>query len=148
MVAKWMVGAVAALALCMAGCEHDGHSDGVPYKEAEHYFLRNDTDGSKVPVKIETRQEFDRHFGMAAVMGGLPTAIDFEREFVIAIVLPETNHSTTIHPGKLTDEGDSLKLEYGVSTGVEENSWTQVPLSLLVVDKKYDRGEVVLSRKE
>lgn len=145
---RWLVGAVALLGLCLAGCEHDGHSDGVPYKEAEHYFLRNDTDGRSVPAEITTRRELERHFGMAAVMGGLPTAIDFEREFVIAIVLPETNHGTTIHPGTLTDEGDALKLEYRVSTAAEENSWTQVPVSLLVVDKKYDRGRVVLDRKE
>lgn len=144
---KWLVGLMAVLVLCMAGCEHDGHSDGLPYKEAEHYFLRNNTDGRTVPSEITTRTEFERYFGMAAVMGGIPTAIDFEREFVIAIVLPETTHSTTIHPGKLSDEEESLKLEYRVSTATEENSWTQVPVSLLVVDKKYDRGGVVLTRK-
>lgn len=133
-------------ASCMAGCEHDGN--GLPYKKAEHYFLRNDTDRRNVPVKITTPQEFNRHFGMAAVMGGQPTAIDFGRQFVIAVVLPETNHSTTIRPGALADEGGALKLEYGVSVAPEENTWTAVPLSLLVVDKRYEREQVVLSRKD
>ncbi|MBO7434674.1 hypothetical protein J6U76_01580 [bacterium] len=104
--------------------------------------------GRNVPTKITTQTEFDRYFGMAAVMGGQPTAIDFDRQFVIAIVLPETNHSTTIRPGTLTDEGGALKLEYAVSVAAGENTWTAVPLSLLVVDKRYERENVVLLRKE
>ena len=135
-------------AVCMAGCEHDGHSDGVPYKVAEHYFLRNDVDGRTVPVKISSQKDFDRHFGMAAVMGGQPTAIDFDRQFVIDIVLPETNHSTTIHPETLTDQGEALQLEYGVSVAPEENTWTSVPVSLLIVDKKFERASVTLLRKD
>ena len=137
-----------AATLCLAGCEHDGHSDGIPYREAEHYFLRNDVDARKVPVQIKTQAEFDRWFGMAAVMGGLPTAIDFDRQFVIAVVLPETNHATTIHPGTLTDAGDALQLEYRVSVAPEENTWTSVPLSLLIVDKRHERSTVALLKKE
>ena len=135
-------------AMCLAGCEHDGHSDGVPYKVAEHYFLRNDVDARKVPVKIATQKDFDRYFGMATVMGGQPTPIDFDRQFVIDIVLPETNRSTTIHPGRLTDEDDALELDYGVSVAPGENSWTSVPVSLLVVDKRYERANVILHRKD
>ena len=99
--------AASVLLAGLAGCEHGGN--GLPYKEAEHYFLRNDVNGRNVPTKMTTQTEFDRYFGMAAVMGGQPTAIDFDRQFVIAIVLPETNHSTTIRPGTLTDEGGALK---------------------------------------
>lgn len=133
-------------ALCVAGCGHAGN--GVPYKEAERYFLRNDADRRTVPAKIATREEFVRCFGMAAVMGGQPTPVDFDRQFVIAIVLPETNRTATIHPRTLADGGGTLRLEYGVSVAPEENSWTSVPLSLLVVDKRYERERVVLVRKD
>ena len=139
---------ILAASLCLAACEHDGSGHGLPYKEAEHYFLRNNVDGRKVPVKITARNDFDRYFGMAAVMGGQPTPIDFDRQFVIAIVLPETNHTTGIHPGTLSDKGDSLQLEYGVSVDPAENTWTSVPLSLLVVDKRYERPSVALLRKD
>ena len=135
-------------ALCLAGCERDGHSDGVPYKVAEHYFLRNGVNARKVPVQIKTRGDFDRYFGMAAVMGGQPTSIDFDRQFIIDLVLPETNHGTTIHPGTLTDLDDALQLEYGVSVTPEENTWTSVPVSLLIVDKQYERPSVTLLRKD
>ena len=137
-----------AAALCLAACEHDGHSGGVPYKEATHYFVRNDVDPRKVPVQIRTREDFTRYFGMAAVMGGQPTPIDFDRQFVIAIVLPGTTHATAIHPGTLTDQGDSLQLEYAVSVDPAGNTWTSVPLSLLVVDKRYARERVILFRKD
>jgi len=120
----------------------------VPYKEAERYFLRNDADPRKAPVQIESRAEFERWFGMAAVMGGQPTPVDFGRQFVIAVVLPETNRSTEIHPGSLTDAGETLQLEYTVSTAPEENSWTQVPVSLLVVDRRYLRTGVALIQTE
>lgn len=134
--------------LCLAACEHGGSGDGLPYKEAERYFLRNDVDGRKVPAKITTRSDFDRYFGMVAVMGGQPTPIDFDRQFVIAVVLPETNHTTAIHPGTLSDEDGALQLEYGVSVSPEENAWRSVPISLLVVDKRYERGQVVLIRQD
>lgn len=134
--------------LCMAGCEHDGDPDGVPYKVAEHYFVRNDVDTRKVPVQIKTQGEFDSYFGMATVMGGQPTSIDFSKQFVIDIVLSETNRTTTIHPGPLTDQGEALQLEYGVSVAPEENTWTSIPLSLLIVDKKYERASVTLVRKK
>jgi hypothetical protein len=137
-----------AAALCLAACEHDGHSGGVPYKEAAHYFVRNDVDARKVPVQITTQGDFTRYFGMATVMGGQPTPIDFDRQFVIAIVLPETTHTTTIHPGTLTDQGDSLQLEYAVSVAPAENTWTSVPLSLLIVDNRYARPSVTLFRKD
>ena len=135
-------------AMCLAGCEHDGDSDGIPYKVAEHYFVRNDVDTRKVPVQIKTQGEFNSYFGMATVMGGQPTSIDFDKQFVIDIVLSETNRTTTIHPGTLSDLGDALQLEYGVSVAPEENTWTSVPLSLLIVDRKYERASVTLLRKD
>ena len=117
----------------------------VPFTVADNYFVRNDAP-RPIPMKITTRDTFERIFGMAAVMGknGLPTSIDFEHQFVIAVVLPETNHTTTIVVKRITDEADGLAITAQVEASKEENTWTQIPMQLLIVDRAYERDSVFI----
>ena len=121
------------LALCLfavIGCE-----TGIQYKIADHYFFRNDATIPESPI-ITTQEQFDSLFGMAPVMGGLPTEINFDKEFVLAIVLPETSCYTTINPKSLTSEGDKLILSYSLDIA-PESTFTMVPCCILIVDKQY-----------
>jgi len=131
-------------AVTLAACSHNVQSESIPFEVAHNYFVRNDV--SSVPVKINSQEAFERCFGMAAFMGrnGQPTPIDFSRQFVIAIVLPETAHSTEIAAERLTQEGDDLVLTYQVSVAEKENTWTQVPQLLLIVNRDYERDSVIL----
>lgn len=110
----------------------------VPYVQARHYFFNNDV---PVPVQpmVTTRGDFNRLFGMAAVMGrgGEPTPIDFSRQFAIAVVLPLTNDHTTVEPGVLVAHGDTLTLHYRVRIGRRATMSTMRPMTLLVVDRRY-----------
>lgn len=117
----------------------------IPYSEAKNYFVRNDAQ-LPVPAKINTREEFDGFFGMAATMGddGMPTSIDFTKQFVIAVVLPATNVDLELDDERLVDNGESLIFEYSVDKDDEVNSWTQTPLLLIVVDRQYERENVLL----
>ena len=117
-----------------------------PFVEAHNYFVRNDVTES-VPAKIASLEEFERYFGMAAFMGkkGQPTPIDFEAQFAIAVVLPETNHSTKLHAQSLIDDGQKLTFTYRVDVAPEENTWTQVPMLLIFVDRQYERDCVALN---
>ena len=120
----------------------------IPFYEAKNYFVRNDIQNS-VPVKFENEKDFKEYFGMAAVMGkdGMPTSIDFTKQYVIAVTLPETDTETDINLVRLKkDTNSDIILTYKVITG-EKRSYTIVPLRLLIVDKKYD-GTVKLSRQE
>lgn len=130
-----------ASALVVASCstlKNSQKSSRVPYTVAQRYFLKNDA--TTLPNgAITSASEFERLFGMATVMGkdGQPTSVDFNRQFVIAVSVPETNRATDIKPLALQQENGSLVLSYTVERG-EERSYTIQPLLLLVVDKKYE----------
>ena len=129
--------------MVMAACST---TNDVPFTEAHNYFVRNDAP-RPIPTKITTQDTFERIFGMAAVMGkdGLPTSIDFERQFVIAIVLPETNHTTEIQVERVTNEAEGLAVTARVEVSEAENTWTQVPMQLLIVDRAFERDSVFVT---
>lgn len=110
----------------------------VPFTVAERYFVRNDV--KRLPNgKITKQKDFDAAFGMATVMGegGRPTPIDFDRQYVIAVTLPETDRSTELQPVSLKADGDGgLVFTYRVNQG-EPTTYTMQPSLLVVVDKKY-----------
>lgn len=131
------------LALATIGFAACGIKKDIPYEVAHNYFVRNDV-SEPVPSKIASQEAFDRYFGMAAFMGkkGQPTPIDFEKQFAIAVVLSETNHSTELKAGKLTDDGAKLIFTYHADVAPEENTWTQVPVLLIFVDRQFERDSV------
>ena len=110
----------------------------VPYQEARNYFFRND---ASIPgdVKVTDRATFESLFGMATVMGpdGKPTPIDWETEFVIAIVKPETGNETSIEPVSLTRKGKALIFHYIVRTGPSQ-SYTIRPILVITVSKEWE----------
>ncbi len=118
----------------------------VPYKVANRYFVKNDVEGA-VPAKITTQQDFDKYFGAAAVMGkdGLPTNIDFSKEFVVAIVLPEMNKDTEIVPSSIRSNKGSVTVYYRLKEG-QTLSYSIRPLQLLIVSKK-NEGNVLLVKE-
>ncbi len=130
----------AAVALLVTSCATMQKNEGksVKFKEANHYFFRNDATVPTNPL-VTTQEEFDKLYGMAAVMGkdGLPTTIDFSKQFAIGIVLPVTNDDTEITPEKLLSNGDTLTLHYSTKVNAHNMSWQMRPMSLIIVDKKH-----------
>jgi len=114
-----------------------GGSRDIGYSVAGNYFFS----ASSLPANplIATRSEFSSLFGQAAFMGmkGKPTEIDFSRQFVICVVLPVTNVSTEVVPGRLTFSGNELTFRYTVKREGKPMSWTMRPMLLIVVDRKY-----------
>ena len=131
------------LAAMLAAC---GQKKDVPFEVAHNYFVWNDVT-EPIPAKIASQDEFECYFGMAAFMGkkGQPTPIDFETQFVIAVVLPETSHSTELRAESLSDDGQKLTFTYHVDVADKENTWTQVPVLLIAVDRQYERDIVELN---
>lgn len=122
----------------------DNSCKSIHYAIAKNYFVNNNLD-SLPPVKITDEVVFNKCFGMAAVMGkdGQPTAIDFSRQYVIAVTLPVTDTMTVLKPKKLVKGADGrLTFSYTVKRG-KKMSYSIQPLLLVIVDKKYD-GEVTL----
>ena len=119
-------------------------SEDVPYEVVKNYFFRNDAEIPASPL-ITTQEQFDSLFGAAAFMGkdGQPTHVDFDRQSVIAVVLPETDIETTLRPLSLTRSSGSLTFTYGK----EENdklSYTIRPVLLVATNKAEGAESVVL----
>ncbi len=137
-----------AIAACtnkpVTAVENNEESSEVAIEVAKNYFFKNDQVIPEYP-KITTEEEFTKLFGMATTMGenGKPTAIDFTKQFVLAIVLPETDFATEIKPVKVEEKGDSLLYTYEVKTG-EKQSFSIQPVSIIILDKQYENKRVVL----
>ena len=141
--------AMIVLAACtnkqaVAPAEGDEVSNEVAFEVAKNYFFKNDQEIPASP-KVTTEEEFNKLFGMATTMGedGKPTPIDFTKQFVLAIVLPVTDYDTEISPMKVEEKGDSLLYTYEVKQG-EQQSFSIQPVSIIILDKKYENKEVVL----
>ncbi|MBO4482801.1 MAG: hypothetical protein J5735_03205 [Prevotella sp.] len=141
-----------AMLLAMVACnekqtanvENNIESKEVAFEVAKNYFFKKDCVLPENP-KITTKDDFNKLFGMATTMGkdGKPTSIDFSKQFVLAIVLPVTDFATEINPEKVEAKGDSLLYSYEVKTG-EKQSYSIQPVSIIILDKKYENKEVVL----
>lgn len=79
------------------------------------------------------------------VKGGEATTIDFNRQFVIAVVLPETSVQTAISAKMLIAIKHKMTLLYQVNKGAKLN-YTMRSIMLLMVDKKYNNGKVVVRK--
>ena len=145
---------IAFAALVIAACgnkqavvpaEGGDASNEVAFEVAKSYFFKNNQEIPSSP-KITTSEEFGKLFGMATTMGndGKPTEIDFTKQFVLAVVLPVTDYATEINPVKVTEKGDSLLYDFEVKKG-EKQTYSIQPVSIIVLDKKYENKEVVLS---
>ena len=137
-----------AIAACtnkpVTAVDNNEESTEVVFEVAKNYFFKNNQVIPEYP-KIVSEEEFTKLFGMATKMGedGKPTAIDFTKQFVLAIVLPVTDFATEINPVKVEEKGDSLLYSYEVKTG-EKQSYSIQPVSIIILDKKYENKKVVL----
>lgn len=113
----------------------------VPYTVAERYFVNNTVQDSILTRVITSRNDFDKYFGMAAVMGedGKPTPVDFSTQFVLAVINKESDREVKVTPLSLSVIGEKVKLKYKIQTGEEQQAFTsRVPL-ILIVNKKYQK---------
>ena len=108
----------------------------IPFTTLENYFVRNDVDCSKQQrLIINNKADFEKYFGMAAYMGGMPTEVNWNKQFVIALVLPETKRATNIYPVAVkTTDNDILVFSYMVKRG-DKISHSMVPFTAVAIDK-------------
>lgn len=116
----------------------------ITFIEAKNYFVKNDINQLENP-KIATENKFKEVFGMATTMGkeGTPTKIDFSKQYVIAVLFPKTNLSTTINPISLqkNQEGD-ITFTYKSKVG-KKQTYTTRPYIAIIVDK-LEKGKITL----
>lgn len=116
-----------------------GHT--IPYVEGEHYFVRNDYTADRLADNVITSQaQFDAIFGRAAVMGNMPTPVDFSRQYVIAIIEPMTDHAVRYQAESLVEMGGKAVLTV-TRTDDGPRQYSVRPMLMVVADGKYP-GEI------
>ena len=117
----------------------------IHYTTLENYFVRNDVDCSKQRrLILDNQQDFDAFFGKAATMSSLPTAINWNKQYVVAIILPETKRATSIEPVavKVTDN-DVMVFSYHVKKG-DKMSHSMVPFTAVAIDKPASNSKMTI----
>lgn len=147
---KFLLAALGCAVVMIAGCSVDRGlpqtQPHLPFTVAERYFVKNNV--SVVPVVFKDKASFEKVFGMASFMGknGLPTPIDFEKSFVIAVAEPETDHSTELMPVSLSKGDNGLVFTYEAQIG-EKMTYRMRPSMAIIVDKTL-QAPVTVERKE
>lgn len=117
----------------------------IPYTLAHNYFVSNKIpDGELVFPKITTKEEFNKIFGMSAVMGkdGKPSPIDFSKQFVIGVTDIISNNTENFSPRGLTENHGTLTFSYEKKIENDERSYTSRSCIILILDKKYVKNEI------
>ena len=143
---KMILAAVSVMAamLCLASC---GSGESLPFEKVDNYYFKNGASLPETPV-INSPRELLSHFGMAATMSpdGKPTFVDFEKNFVIAVVPPRTDKATELIPVSVTRRGETLVFTYKEQVG-EQLSYIMQPLLLISVDRQYQSPKGVVKKK-
>ena len=136
LVAGTLLGIVSCHTSRQATEQKQGVTESVAYTVADHYFVRNDVKSYKNQV-ITSQQGFDALFGAAAVMGegGLPTSIDFSRQAVVALMHAPVKSDLELKVSKLDMVNGKLCVHYAEVVNNASLSYSQTPLTMLVVDK-------------
>lgn len=120
----------------------------IPYVLGKNYFVKNTiADGQLAYPKITSQQEFDEIFGMATTMGtdGTPTAIDFSKQFAIAVVDSESSNKIRLEPSILTTNNEIINFIYTKDVEEQESYFTSRHCLIIIVDNKY-KGDVKIER--
>ena len=108
--------------------------DSLPYHIAKNYFAAEDS----LPATLTSEEELNRHLGMATTMADKPTEIDWQREFVIPVVLPATTISTEILPVRLKKDSEgNLVLTYKVQRGEDMKTAEIRPFTAIIVSRDF-----------
>ena len=141
---------VAMLVGCspLSKIEKEGYP--INYTELANYYALNNVDVSKTQrLVINSQQTFEAYFGEAAVMGhnGQPTMVNFKTQYVLAVVLPETDRQTEVIPGEVVQNGNTIVMNYRVNKGAK-TTYRMVPFAAIAIDKPVNDTQMEIYFKQ
>lgn len=124
------------MAAMLSSCAANLGGVAANYARMNNYYVNNHFANGTHKLVIHNQQDFYNVFGSAAVMGrnGQPMNVDFNHQFVVAVILPETNRQTTIETALVNRIGDRLYFSYIIDEG-HATSYTIRPFTAVVVDR-------------
>jgi len=101
----------------------------------ENYFAVNKVT-SDTELSLDSIQ-FAKQFQFAATMDNKPVHINFQKEKVGAIILPETEYDTEIALDTNFVQNDTLHVVYSVNKTKEKRTFSTVPVKLFTYNSKF-----------
>lgn len=120
----------------------------VKFEQIRNYFVRNDIKKTGNYI-LKNEDDFNGILGMATTMGikGKPSVIDFEKKNVIAVILSETDFTTTVNPVRLEKNANGdLVLTYKKVIG-EKQTFTVRPFFAIAIAKNITGNLIVKNIK-
>lgn len=106
----------------------------VDFDQVGGYFVPDDVKDGTLKLVIKSQKDLDRVLHLALVGGYIPP-IDFDRYFMIAVVVPKAIAQATVKPVALKRNGNKLFFSYSIDfnnrSGVANRSYAAV-----LVDRK------------
>lgn len=118
----------------------------IDYQIAKNYFINNSVPEGNIVCKITDENEFNKYFGMATTMSkdGRPTAIDFSKKLVVAILTESSSSLTEIAVEKVfLNKAGKLQLNYNLKFDNAPTAMTMRVPQILIIDKKFDKELMV-----
>lgn len=110
----------------------------IPYVALDNYYVRNDVDCSKQQrLVFDNERDFNAVFGQAAVMGSLPTDINWKKQYVVALILPETNRTTNVMIKQVKQSSGNVIFKYQLNRGLK-TGYRQVPFAAIALNRAED----------
>ena len=109
----------------------------INYTELMNYYVKNpDGINKQLKLSFDNEQEFRRYFGESAVMGtnGQPTPVNFKTQFVLAVILPDTDRDTRVIPAEISQVGNTIVFNYRIKKG-DKLGYRIRPFGAVAIDK-------------
>ncbi len=155
------LGVLLAVAFFFVGCKsnkqtanpvpkEENNADEINYIVAKNYFVNNDVldKQEQKDFIISNQKDFEKYFSPAAFMGkdGEPTQIDFDKQFCLCVILPESDILSRLSPLSITKTQDkSLKFDYSLILGKRVSYFTRNCL-IVVIDKEFLCDKIVFNK--
>ncbi len=134
--------------LTMASCSKK--QEQVPYTVVENYSVRNTLEVPEmIQTIIDTQEDFDSYFDKAATKGenGNPTPVDFEKQIVLSVIMPETNKTAEITPVSLEKGEGGLQFYYKIEQSKDTTTYNTIPCLLVAVERENASRVILISEK-
>ena len=110
----------------------------IPYTVGRNYYVLNSLrKGAFAEGVIDDREQFDAIFGKAAVLGSLPTEIDFDRQYVIAVVDNMSDDAVHLNILSLVESEDGKLVMTYERERSGKRSYSVRPYLMIIVDRQY-----------
>lgn len=118
---------------CFASNAVAQSGDDVSYEDYPYFSTLKDAKDGTLTLVIKSKKDLERVFSPSGFIGPTPT-IDFDKSFIIAVVVPKNIAQATVEPVSLKRNGDRLVFSYSINPAKKTND-SHRSYAAIIVDR-------------